>query len=486
MELFTGMTSAVTAALLSLIGPKETSIPHDDLTQASAPQSSEDSAVFTESDYIHIEGFVKQLCKQNKIFKSKEKAHKKACYEIPAYKRREKAPRQKLVDDIVKTNSLNLLVFELESLPTSLRFLRHLTSIDLTFAKLKCDIPSEIGCLTNLTSLDLSYIQKIGKKVSKGLFLPTEIGNLTQLTFLNLSNTLLAPMDPFLSTMKNLGALNYRIEADPTDDKVKELSHLSLLSIDVPLLYEEANPDADIYNLFTAPLWTQQPVEEINIRIETAALWRVTELIKPLNHLNSLELVFRPKTLSNSVKMNSEAFRFAPGNWGSKEAYRSSLYLTWLLLPYDGPFIKASCCSIIFSYLGQNPLFFCQQRLFLLQQGWLQLETDTKTAPLSLLPKELVHVIKSYLYGLALEEVEGMLDNIIIKNTPAAVDPKKTLSPLTTERMSKISEDSLKMLKEIRSRKHLYEHSLETRLLSAIVTHEDLFSLDINIIGDAI
>ena len=50
------------------------------------------------------------------------------------------------------------------------------TSIDITYVGLTGSIPPEIGCLTNLTILNLGGNQLTGE-------IPSEIGNLTNLTY---------------------------------------------------------------------------------------------------------------------------------------------------------------------------------------------------------------------------------------------------------------------------------------------------------------
>ena len=65
------------------------------------------------------------------------------------------------------------------SIPPEIGCLTNLTVLDLSWNQLSGDIPPEIGSLTNLTALNLSYNQLTGE-------IPPEIGNLTNLTYLRL------------------------------------------------------------------------------------------------------------------------------------------------------------------------------------------------------------------------------------------------------------------------------------------------------------
>ena len=77
----------------------------------------------------------------------------------------------------------------------------RVTVLDLEDNDLTAEIPSELGNLTNLDSLNLSYNELTGE-------IPSELGNLTNLTALVLdSNQLTGPIPPELGNLTNLTVL---------------------------------------------------------------------------------------------------------------------------------------------------------------------------------------------------------------------------------------------------------------------------------------
>ena len=84
------------------------------------------------------------------------------------------------------------------SLPSEIGNLTNLTSLDLSFNNLT-SLPSEIGNLTNLTSLDFSFNNLTS--------LPSEIGNLTNLLSIDLSNNNLTLLPPEIGNLANLTSI---------------------------------------------------------------------------------------------------------------------------------------------------------------------------------------------------------------------------------------------------------------------------------------
>ena len=83
-----------------------------------------------------------------------------------------------------------------QSIPSEIGQLVNLRSIDLTYCGLEGEIPSEIENLTNLTRLELNNNQLTGE-------IPVEIGNITNLGNLYLNNNELTGQIP--SVICNLG-----------------------------------------------------------------------------------------------------------------------------------------------------------------------------------------------------------------------------------------------------------------------------------------
>ena len=89
--------------------------------------------------------------------------------------------------DIENTTDISLFNQELGSIPPEIGCLTNLTWLDLEFNQLTGEIPSEIGNLTSLIILYLSANLLTGE-------IPSEIGNLTSLTILDLHNNQLTTL----------------------------------------------------------------------------------------------------------------------------------------------------------------------------------------------------------------------------------------------------------------------------------------------------
>jgi hypothetical protein len=87
---------------------------------------------------------------------------------------------------------------QLTTLPTEIGNLTDLTSLVLSYNQLTT-LPAEIGSLQNLTSLDLSFNQLTA--------LPTEIGKLTNITSLDLSYNQLTALPPEIEKLTLLTTL---------------------------------------------------------------------------------------------------------------------------------------------------------------------------------------------------------------------------------------------------------------------------------------
>ena len=91
---------------------------------------------------------------------------------------------------------IDVIVINLEDaqlsgeIPSELGNLTNLTTLNLSNNELSGEIPSELGNLTNLTTLNLSNNELSGE-------IPAELGNLTNLTTLNLSNNELIGYIPY-------------------------------------------------------------------------------------------------------------------------------------------------------------------------------------------------------------------------------------------------------------------------------------------------
>jgi len=101
------------------------------------------------------------------------------------------------IGNLTSLTQLDLSYNQLTDIPSEIENLTNLTGLYL-YGNQLTDIPSEIGNLTSLTQLDLSYNQLTD--------IPSEIGNLTSLTQLDLSYNQLTDIP---SEIGNLTNLNY-------------------------------------------------------------------------------------------------------------------------------------------------------------------------------------------------------------------------------------------------------------------------------------
>ena len=99
--------------------------------------------------------------------------------------------------DLSGSNLFNLGELSGE-IPSEIGNLTNLTNLNLSFNELTGEIPTEIGNLTNLESLNLDYNYLTGE-------IPSSIGNLTNLTYLLLSdNQLTGEIPSEIGNLTNL------------------------------------------------------------------------------------------------------------------------------------------------------------------------------------------------------------------------------------------------------------------------------------------
>jgi len=130
---------------------------------------------------------------------------------------------------------LHLFDDQLTSFPSEIGFLTNLTELHLSFNNQLKSLPEEIGRITNLTILGLNNNQL--KSV------PSEIGFLTKLTFLNLSNNQLRSLPSEIGLLGNLRKLflhNNQLRSVPSEiGFLTKLTFLNLTNNQLKSLPEE-------------------------------------------------------------------------------------------------------------------------------------------------------------------------------------------------------------------------------------------------------
>jgi hypothetical protein len=103
-----------------------------------------------------------------------------------------------LFEDLVQLKRLSIC-FDIPSLPNNIELMVNLTSLELELKKiyLPSVVPSELGLLTNLTSLSITGLG-FGRSV------PTQLGNLSNLRFLTISKTSVKALPSELGNLASL------------------------------------------------------------------------------------------------------------------------------------------------------------------------------------------------------------------------------------------------------------------------------------------
>ena len=196
---------------------------------------------------------------------------------------------------------LDLSLTYLESLPSNIRQLNNLTSLNLHGNNLKT-LPAEIGQLTNLTHLGLGE-----NNLTK---LPAEIGQLTQLTSLDpRSNPNLDWAETFnqLSSLSKLTSLNLRdnrLTKLPVEiGQLTQLTSLHLrgnnlteLPVEIGQLTNLTELDLYLNNLTKLPAEIGQLTQLISLDLRENNLTKLPAEIGQLTQLTSLDLNYNRLT----------------------------------------------------------------------------------------------------------------------------------------------------------------------------------------------
>lgn len=384
-QFFTDMGTAITAGWLSLTAP--------------------DTSLRTNQDpglNANIETFLKDLRQQNYRFQH--------CSMLDISK------------GILEKGTLDLSHGPIVAVPSSIGLLSNLTTLDFSHSRINSQILSSIGCLTNLKTLNLSHI----KSADESMGLPEEIGCLTQLTTLNLSNSAFSSIPSSIGNLVNLRNLAISVTKNPLSIELKSLTNLSALSLYTTVNYcpeDPAGPSKEYFGLgaIQAKLHSADPY----LFVEVDLFGKTRAFVESMEKLNSLKIVFQPITYNPLVNEMPSNVSFS---WNSKSDFQNFLSIHHFSRVMKNASLTISFCRLFIPLkldATLKHLYHFSERFFLLNRGFLQSKINSDKIQFRSFPKELIDGINIYLFALAVQDISMDISELIIKKAREESNNKK-------------------------------------------------------------
>ncbi|MEM9449057.1 MAG: COR domain-containing protein [Cyanobacteria bacterium P01_E01_bin.6] len=270
------------------------------------------------------------------------------------------------IGQLTSLQSLSLSYTQLSALPSKIGQLTNLQSLSLSYTQLSA-LPSEIGQLTSLQSLSLSYTQlsalpsEIGQLTSLQSLvlsdnplsaLPSEIGQLTNLQSLVLSTNPLSALPSEIGQLTNLQSLvlsTNQLSALPSE--IGQLTSLQSLVLSANLLSALPSEIGQLTSLQSLDLSAN---ELSALPSEIGQLTSLQSLDLSANQLSALPSEIGQLTSLQSLDLSANELSALPPEIGQLTSLQS-LYLSYNELNALPPEI-GQLTSLQLLYLRANPL----------------------------------------------------------------------------------------------------------------------------------